>query len=102
MHEIQRLSKPEKVLISNTLYPVNIDLEHVWYMLEDALNLFGPAPHALRDDEAERLWHVISMAESMIYDAMTYFYLTTGDEDWPGVKSFKRSAAVVLEKEGTA
>lgn len=99
MYEIQRLTQPEKVLISNTIYPAGISLEHAWYMLEGALDLFGPAPHALRDDEAERLWHVIDMAENTIYDALTYFYLTTGDENWPGVKSFKRSAAAVLEKE---
>lgn len=101
MYEVQKLTQPEKVLISNTLYPAGIALEHAWYMLEGVLDLFGPAPHALRDDEAERLWHVIDMTGNTIYDALTYFCLTTGDENWPGVKSFKRSAAVVLEREGT-
>jgi hypothetical protein len=55
MYEVQRLTRPEKVLISNTFYPAGIALEHAWYMLEGALDLFGSAPHTLRDDEAERL-----------------------------------------------
>jgi len=95
MYEVEKLSEQERVQFSNTLYPVNLDLEHVWYMLEESKDLFGPTPHALRDDEAERLWHTISLAETIIYNALTYFYLTTGDKDWPGVQSFLRSAEAV-------
>ena len=81
MYEIQKLDQSAQVLVSNTFYPVNLDLEHAWYLLEDAMRLFGLKPHALRDDEAEDLWHVISIAEKTIYDALTYFYLTTGDRN---------------------
>lgn len=99
MYEIQKLNRADTVLVSNALYPVVIDLEHAWYMLEELENMFGPVPHALRDDEAERLWHTICVAKSIVYDALPHFYLTTGDKEWPGVKSFIRSAEIVLGKE---
>ncbi len=102
MYEIEKLSRKERSLISDALYPAGIDLEHVWYMLEDVKDLFGPVPHELRDDEAERLWHVISLAESIIFDTLTFFYLTIGDNEWRGVKSFLRSSEAVLERKKEA
>lgn len=102
MQMLEKLSREEQRLISNTVYPTSIDLEHAWYLLENVKDLFGPAPHALREYEAEQLWHVIELAENTIYDALTYFYLLNGNNDWPGVKAFKRSAQIVLEQQKEA
>lgn len=97
MYEILKIGQKEKTAFANMLYPVDVDLEHAWYMLEELQELFGPKPHALREDEAERLWHTVSIVENVIYNTLTYIYLTTGDMSWPGAQAFLRSADVVKE-----